>query len=284
MFFFLLLQPYLSIRLFLVSYRIFPSLFTCRCDLVRVRVLLGSIVSINPYDCIYPSVSLLCCIVVSLRSCPSLSRVVWNLFPSLYVSFLFSFLFVFFSIQPYLSICSFVLLPPTPTPSLVVGSWNRYFIRFECTSLASRSFYHCIRHVSINRYGYLSNVVQHTAANLCIRTDPDPPPLSIVVVLHHKLNIHDHPPSPFECIYQSISFMRHPGSFNLSLYMSFRSCSCSCSCSSSSSSSFRSCPCSSSSSSFDRIYRSVSLSCRTGSIRLALRAVPILFLVLLLLL
>ena len=76
-----------------------------------------------------------------------------------------------------------------------------------------------------------------------------PPPLFIVVVLHHKTNIHDHPPRPFHRIYQSVSLMRRPGSFTLSLYILFRSCSCS----------------SSSSSSFDRIYRSVSLLlCRTG--------------------
>ena len=58
MFFFLLLiRPYLSIRLLIVSYRIYWSLFTCHSDLVcvcvlfrsdLVRVLLGSTVSIGP--------------------------------------------------------------------------------------------------------------------------------------------------------------------------------------------------------------------------------------------
>ena len=45
-----------------------------------------------------------------------------------------------------------------------------------------------------------------------------PPPLFIVVVLHHKTNIHDHPPRPFHRIYQSVSLMRRPGSFTLSLF------------------------------------------------------------------
>ena len=74
---------------------------------------------------------------------------------------------------------------------------------------------------------------------------------TLLMMLLLVLNIHDDRPRPFDRIYQFVSLMRRPGSFPLSLYMSFRSCSCS-----STSSSFRSCSCSSS---FDRIYRSVSV-------------------------
>jgi hypothetical protein len=59
--FFLPLRPYLSIHIFIVLYRIFPSIFMCRFDPFLVCVLLGSIVSI----------------------CPSLNRVVPDLFVSL---------------------------------------------------------------------------------------------------------------------------------------------------------------------------------------------------------
>ena len=54
------IQPYLSLRLFIVLYRIFPSLFTCHSDLVRVLLL-------SP-----PS-------TVTIYS--SLYRVAWYLFP-----------------------------------------------------------------------------------------------------------------------------------------------------------------------------------------------------------
>ena len=60
---------YLSIGLFIISYRIFSSLFKFHCDLVRVRVLLRWTVSIHP----------------------SLHRVAPDLFVSLYILFLFLF-------------------------------------------------------------------------------------------------------------------------------------------------------------------------------------------------
>ena len=151
-FFFLLLHPYLSIHLFIVSYRIFSSLFTCR----------------SSFDCIFLSVSL------SFRTGsfpPSLS----------FIAILF--VFVFFSVGPYLSIhlfiglhriysslftycsCScFVLLRPTvlvlsTLTGTVTPSLDRGLIYNGCkrTSLARRSYYHRIRHPFINWYWFINS-------------------------------------------------------------------------------------------------------------------------------
>ena len=135
---------YLSIYLFVVLYRIFYSLSlfrclwcSCLCSCVSssfnhiyrfVSLLFWSFScssSSSSFDRIYQSVSLSCRIGPFLLSL-------------CVVSILFLFVFFFFLLL-------WLLLPPT---SSLLWLWNQYLIRFERTSLASRSFYH--HHLFIN--------------------------------------------------------------------------------------------------------------------------------------